>query len=121
MSQFATAVRGGINNEFIRWAEGFGQDIKFVSTSQIRNIFGSVKKMEMTGSLDRPALLMLKARLAYARARERKLAKLEQEITAAIDAVDEAKPDQETERFRRFCQGFEAILAYHKAAENSRR
>lgn len=117
MGQFATAVEKGIDNTFVKWADGFGQEIgRKVTTSQIRNIFGSVKKLEMGGDVDLPQLLLLKPRIAYARQRNRELAPLAEELTSAIDAVDAARdPADQQERFRRFCQGFEAILAYHRA------
>ncbi|MGI6460887.1 MAG: type III-A CRISPR-associated protein Csm2 [Candidatus Hydrogenedentales bacterium] len=117
MSEFAIAVEKGIDNTFVKWADGFGQSIaRGVTTSQIRNIFGSVKKLEMSGDLDLPQLLLLKPKIAYARQRTRGLAPLADQLTSAIDAVDAASdPAGKQERFQRFCQGFEAILAYHRA------
>ena len=116
---FARAVRDGIDNDFILWAEGFGRSISRsgVTTSQIRNIYGTVKKLEMSADIDMPAVLLLKPRIAYATARNRGLDDLAQVVTKAIDAVNEAdSPAQKRERFQRFCKGFEAILAYHRAA-----
>lgn len=117
MAVFAQAVQNGIDNGFIKWADNFGGQIaRRVSTSQIRNIFGSVKKMEMASELSMPELLLLKPRIAYATQRTRGLEELSNELIAAIDAVDAAPDDRaREERFRRFCQGFEAILAYHRA------
>jgi CRISPR-associated protein Csm2 len=117
MGEFAKAVERGIDNTFINWANDFGDQIaRRVSTSQIRNIFGSVKKMEMAGEVDLPGLLLLKPRIAYAVQRNKALGDLAKELEAAIDAVDAVKGEkQQHERFRRFCQGFEAILAYHRA------
>jgi CRISPR-associated protein Csm2 len=84
-----------------------------LSTSQIRNIFGFVKRLEMRG-FDRHKFAMLKPRLVYAAARAgTEGAEIFRDaILAAIDAVssDESK-------FRKFVDFFEAILAYHKAAE----
>lgn len=113
----ARAVRNGIDNEFIKGADSFGQSIaKAVTTSQIRNIYGSVKKLEMQPRLDLAQLLILKPRIAYARSRQKSLAELASVLSNGIDAVNEGKNDKEKqERFRRFCQGFEAILAYHRA------
>ena len=111
------AVEKGINQSFIKEAEQFGGRIaREVTTTQIRNIFGTIKKMEM-GQFDMSRLLLLKPRIAYAKARERKLNELAEELQAAIDAVEAGKDSSEQEeRFVRFCQGFEAILAYHRAA-----
>lgn len=114
---FAAAVANGIDNKFIEWAKDFGRSIsKSVTTSQIRNIYGTVKKLEMTSGLDLPAVLLLKPRIAYASQRN-KLDILANVITRAIDAVNDGKTnDEKQERFQRFCKGFEAILAYHRAA-----
>lgn len=114
---FAKAVRNGIDNEFILWAEEFGRSIaRSVTTSQIRNIYGTVKKIEMGAELDLPAVLLLKPRIAYAAARN-KLGVLADVVTKAIDVVNQGRDDaQKKEYFQRFCKGFEAILAYHRAA-----
>ncbi len=113
----ARAVRDGIDNEFIKGADTFGRDIaRAVTTSQIRNIYGSVKKLEMQSQLDLAQLLILKPRIAYARSRQKSLDVLATVLSRGIDAVNEGRDDSERqERFRRFCQGFEAILAYHRA------
>ncbi|MCK5860988.1 MAG: type III-A CRISPR-associated protein Csm2 [Candidatus Hydrogenedentes bacterium] len=116
---FAQAVRNGIDKEFIQWAEGFGRDIaRSVTTSQIRNIYGTVKKIEMAGEIDLPAVLLLKPRIAYAAHRNKGMgAELAPIITQAIDAVaDGSSNEEKQERFQRFSKGFEAIVAYHRAA-----
>ncbi|GMU94370.1 MAG: hypothetical protein AMXMBFR4_34280 [Candidatus Hydrogenedentota bacterium] len=118
MGDLAKAVKNGISNEFVNWANKFGKKIvRPVTTSQIRNIFGTIKKLEMSSHVDLPELLLLKPRIAYAVRRNSGLQELAEELTTAIDAVDEARdePAKLEERFRRFCQGFEAILAYHRA------
>lgn len=118
MGTLAKAVESGISNEFVKWADTFGKEIaRPVTTSQIRNIFGTIKKLEMSSQVDLPELLLLKPRIAYAVRRNEKLQPLAQELTSAIDAVDAVRdePTKLEERFRRFCQGFEAILAYHRA------
>lgn len=117
MTTLAQAVEKGIDNGFINWADDFGQSIaRSVSTSQIRNIFGSVKKMEMEAEMDLAQVLLLKPRIAYADKRNKGLHDLAKELIAGIDAVDAGKsPDEKKARFKRFCQGFEAILAYHRA------
>ena len=82
-----------------------------LSTSQIRNIYGAVKKMQMKGGLDPHKLLMLKPKLAYAAKRHGKGVNMLKEIlTRAIDMVG-----NDPANFNRFVDFFEAILAYHKA------
>lgn len=103
----------------VTFAEQLAIDIKDVSTSQIRNAYGTVKKLEMQREFTEKSyreLLLLKPKLAYARGRtEAKkkdtFKKLEDALSAAIDVVDVKQP----ETFKRFCNFFEAILAYHKA------
>lgn len=61
-------------------------------------------------------LLLLKPKLAYAKGRAGKreknsYEKLEKVLSTAIDAVEISQRDT----FDRFCNFFEAILAYHKA------
>lgn len=83
-----------------------------LTTSQIRNIYGTVKQMEMRG-FDANEFVLLKPKLAYAAARAdtQGARELKDVLTWAIDEVgnDEMK-------FARFVDFFEAILAYHKAA-----
>lgn len=129
----ADAVTRGIDAGFISKAESFGTRIKEenLSTSQIRDFFGSIKKMEQRSAMEyskdpdklsfsTEELLLLKPRLAYAakrHSRDRGVSTLANALGLAIDLVIEADDSREkNERFRRFCQGFEAILAYHRAA-----
>lgn len=96
-----------------------------VSTSQIRNLYGTSKKIEMTLDRDNVAesynkLLLLKPKMAYANGRFNKMTNyglkipgfkvLVECLSHAIDQVD-----GDFERMKRFFNFFEAILAYHKA------
>jgi CRISPR-associated protein Csm2 len=84
-----------------------------LTVSQIRNVYGMVKQMEMRG-FDANEFVLLKPKLAYAAARARTpgVRELREVLSWAIDEVstDESK-------FARFVDFFEAILAYHKEAE----
>ncbi len=89
-------------------------DSKKVSTSQIRNVYGTVKKLELEGESDDTVfkLVLLKPKLAYAAGRHDKIPGmkvLQKVLSDAIDLVSEKK-----DRFTNFCKFFEAILAYHK-------
>lgn len=104
----------------VEYADKLAKEIcRDVSSSQIRNAYGTVKKLEMQSEFTEKSyreLLLLKPKLAYARGRaETKkkdtFQKLEDALSTAIDAVDVKEP----ETFKRFCNFFEAILAYHKA------
>ena len=93
---------------------------KELTTSQIRNFFGIVKKIEARGKFGDTEIRefsLLKPKLAYAAKKttmKTKLDYLKDVLTGAIDMVisDEGK---KKERFDNFCDFFEAILCYHKA------
>ena len=96
----------------VKEAEQRGEQLaRNLTTSQIRNIYGAVKKMQMRGGeLDTHKLLMLKPKLAYAAKRHGDgVETLRDVLTQAIDAVD-----NDPANFSRFVDFFEAILAYHK-------
>ena len=98
-------------------AEELGKRLsRDVTTSQIRNVFGAVKTMEMDmdkGKFNAHEFVLLKPKLAYAaaRANNQGARQLKNVLSWAIDEVG----DDET-KFVRFVNFFEAILAYHKAA-----
>ncbi|NJM12910.1 MAG: type III-A CRISPR-associated protein Csm2 [Synechococcaceae cyanobacterium SM1_2_3] len=105
----------------VEFADQLGRHLKEkkVTTSQIRNAYGNMKKLEMADWQESRTLrevLLLKPRLAYAARRQRNnndqegLQSLKTTMDSAIDAVTTE------EQFKRFCQFFEAIIAYHKAA-----
>jgi len=104
----------------IEFAEQFGEEIvrQGLTTSQIRNFFGEVRRIQMKGILqEKTAFLLLKPKLAYAAKRaEKKGANMFKSIVLkAHDVVMEAKNNAEFEtRFKNFVDFLEAILAYHK-------
>jgi CRISPR-associated protein Csm2 len=83
-----------------------------LTVSQIRNVYGMVKQMEMRG-FDANEFVLLKPKLAYAAARANAdgVRELRDVLSWAIDEVD-----NDESKFARFVDFFEAILAYHKAA-----
>ncbi len=93
-------------------AEQHGKQLaRNLTTSQIRNIYGAVKKMQMRGELDTHKLVMLKPKLAYAAKRHGGgVETLRDVLTQAIDLVG-----NDSKKFNRFVDFFEAILAYHRA------
>ncbi|MDW8101222.1 MAG: type III-A CRISPR-associated protein Csm2, partial [Anaerolineae bacterium] len=99
-------------------AERIGQELvqQRLTTSQIRNVFGEVKRLQMR--FDPHRLRMLKPKLAYMAARAKSGGpRLRDVLTAAVDAVFAGNPSEADvlQRFRRMVDFFEAILAYHKA------
>ena len=116
----ASWIQSGLNTEAIKFAEEFGKSLaKTLSTSQIRNVFGEVRRIQqkgITNSFDSEVLL-LKPKLSYARARANAPRDLESVLSSAIDAIfqNAINPEQKFQRFENFANFFEAILAYHRA------
>lgn len=116
----------GIDKVAVDYAEKFGEDLAILkegrrdeslSTSQIRNIFGSVKKMEMKG-FNEADFLLLKPKLAYAakRAKTKGAEKFEKVFSSGIDTVVSGETlEEKAKRFSMFCKFFEAVLSYHRA------
>lgn len=104
-------------------AESIGTSLaRQLTSSQIRNVFGTVRQIEMnwgpraTEQQRRQAvrqLILLKPKLAYQAKRERGkgVQELANVLIPAIDLVDEDR-----DRFQNLVDFFEAILAYHTAA-----
>ncbi|MEW6259126.1 MAG: type III-A CRISPR-associated protein Csm2 [Thermodesulfobacteriota bacterium] len=112
---------GKNTKKMVEWAEKIARKTledkrNPLTTSQIRNIYGTVKKLDMIGNSEEvlPKLILLKPKLAYAVGRNDKvegLKLLRDILGSAIDLVAERRDP----RFQNFCRFFEAILAYHKA------
>jgi CRISPR-associated protein Csm2 len=89
---------------------------KSLTKSQIRNIFGAVRQLQMNWTEEAQTaaayrqLLMLKPKLNYQAARTKEVEPLAQVLDKAIDHVGDDRI-----RFGRFVDFFEAILAYHTA------
>ena len=100
-------------------AEKLGESLKSrgLKTSQIRKVYGAVKKIQVSEEFRQNDLIMLKPKLAYAAARNRAVTDLKDALTQAIDKViDEVAEEKKEFKFKNFVDFFEATLAYHKAA-----
>lgn len=106
----------------VRWADRLGRELaRNLSTSQIRGIFGTIRKIEMNWREEgdearqmraRRDLLLLKPKLAYQAKKERGRG-VKEFANVLLPAIDMVEND--TENFHRFVDFVEAILAYHKA------
>jgi CRISPR-associated protein Csm2 len=107
-------IMAGDAHTLVEVAERLGQDFaNGLSTSQIRNVFGEVKRLQMKGFDEQTAreLILLKPKLAYQAGRHGgKVKELAHVLSKAIDQVG-----SDAQRFEHFVDFFEAILAYHKA------
>ena len=86
-----------------------------LTTSQLRKFFGEVKRQQMVGFKDTDFIL-LKPKLAYAVGRADKNSKIRDFYEVMASAIDLVGNEKE---FQNFIKIFEAIVAYHKVAENS--
>lgn len=123
-----TIISDGDIEKLVHWAEKIGKELAGdLTTSQIRNFFGIVRRIESTVEEARRKtpgtetfrlpdeayrqLMLLKPKLAYQSRRSdgwgvRKLSEI---LTPAIDHVG-----RDAGHFKNFVDFFEAILAYHK-------
>ena len=114
-------VKGGITQEVVEYAEQFGRVLKNnkLSTSQIRNVYATVKKIEMKGYKGNESeFLLLKPKLAYEAKRWRKGAEdFAGVFIEGINTIVSLSTEEKKEMaFKNFCKFFEAVLAYHRAA-----
>ena len=117
------AIIDGDVEKLVVEAEKLGASLKDqkLTTNQIRNIFGTVRRIEMNwpeNASEEQArrahrdLLLLKPKMAYQAKRERGrgMQMLTDVLSEAIDLVG-----KDWQKFQHFVDFFEAILAYHKA------
>lgn len=91
-----------------------------LSTSQLRKFFGEVKRQDMNG-YDETDFVLLKPKLAYAVGRADKNSKIKDFFNVLSKAMDEVLKSTNPETsFKNFIKIFEAIVAYHKAAEDQK-
>ncbi len=128
MSDIKTIIQKDQPEMLVKFAEDEGRELahRRLTTSQIRHVFGQVRQIEAMWRIPTQhqqaerLLLLLKPRMAYQAAKENNegVARLRDTLTKAIDAVYESTSAGDAEReqrFRRFTELFEALLAYHKA------
>lgn len=88
-----------------------------LTTNQLRKFFGEVKRQQLQG-YNETDFVLLKPKLAYAvgRAKDNN-AKINDFYFVIANAIDQVHNEQQ---FKNFIKIFEAIVAYHKAAEESK-
>ena len=84
-----------------------------LTSNQLRKFFGEVKRQQMQG-FNASDFIMLKPKLAYAVGRADKGAKIKDLYKVLSDAIDKVSDEKS---FNNFILIFEAIVAFHKAAE----
>lgn len=123
-------IQNKVTDVTVQFAERFGNylaekedDAEPLTTSQLRKFFGEVKRQQMMG-YDNTEFVMLKPKLAYAvgrakqNGRRNKVQKIEDFYLVLADAIDKVESSTDKPKaFKNFITAFEAIVAYHKAAE----
>lgn len=123
-------VENGDPETLVRWAQDIGRNLKRLDAtrSQVRNIFGTVRQIQMRWQKAeeqeafqayRDAVL-LKPKLSYYAHKEkgskaRGMQYLERVLTPALELITGNEAERQ-QRFNRFADFFEAIVAYHHAA-----
>ena len=126
--ELVSIIEKGDASVLVNTAEDFGRQLAGdkLSKSQIRSIFGEVRRIEADwqraddeeAARNLRRLLLLKPRMAYQKKRQSETGPLMDTLTIAVDLVaDTPKPAEQHLRFRYFVEFFEAILAYHTAYE----
>lgn len=88
-----------------------------LTTSQIRNVFGEMRRIQMKGyEEEKTSFLLLKPKLAYAVKRHKKkgIQLFYEVFSIAYDAVDTNNNNLGKIHFNNFMNLMEAIIAYHK-------
>lgn len=112
-------IANQIDEDTIKFADEFGNQIANggLTTSQIRIVFGEMRRIQMNGYKNQKTdFLLLKAKLAYAVKRHNKhgLTDFFRLFEKAYDAVDKNNDDIGEKNFKNMMDLTEAILAYHK-------
>jgi len=114
-----------ITREAVDFADKFGLFLrkKYLSSSQLRTIFGEIKRLQMKLNTEEDNInelhtkfVLLKPKLAYAagRLRNEGLNEFKAIFDLAHDAVGELD-ENFPKRYKNFVDFIEAILAYHRA------
>ena len=123
-------IQNKVTDVTVQFAENFGKylavddyDSEPLTTSQLRKFFGEVKRQQMMG-YNETEFTMLKPKLAYAVGRAKqngkknKAQKIEDFFVVITDAINKVLSSSDRAKaFKNFITAFEAIVAYHKAAE----
>ena len=107
------AILAGDEEKLVKDAEEFGKYLGDggLSTSQIRNIFSDIKKMD-SFEKNKKELILLRPKLAYIAGRHRRRTRVITDLQEVMDrCIQEIKDNKSFKNFQDF---FEAILAYHK-------
>ena len=107
-------IKKGIEKATVDFTDSLGEFVKDngLTASQIRNVFGEIKRIQMKGfEQEKASFYLLKPKMAYAAKRQNDagINTLKKFFDLAHQEVTDAKT------YQNFVDFFESILAYHKA------
>ena len=109
-------ITTGITMDTVNFADGLGKFLQEnrLATSQIRNVFGEIKRIQIKGyEIEKASFFLLKPKMAYAAKRQINNNPGINELKKVFDLAHEQVKDEKT--YKNFVDFFESILAYHKA------
>lgn len=104
-----------VDRDMILFTEKAGQMMKSknLSTSQIRNVYGEIKRIQVAGyEKEKTSFYLLKPKMAYALGRDDKNLGLKL-FKKIFDKCFDYVKDEKT--YKNFCNLIEALIAYHKS------
>lgn len=122
-------IIGGDVDALVELADQTGDTLarQKLTTSQMRNVFGTVRQIQMRWSADKEAsyrdAVLLRPKLAYFAEREKRtkggsegMETLQKVLEPALKLINKGNvsDEEKQKRFNRFAELFEAIVAYHK-------
>lgn len=119
-------VRGDDPEVLVNMAKAIGKKLVELKAtrSQVRNVFGTVRQIQMRWQRpdDSPAstqayrdTVLLRPKLSYYAKKEKGMQYLENVLSPALEQI-KGDAEERYRRFMRFVEFFEAIVAYHYAA-----
>lgn len=130
ISDFKTSwISGELDNDAIKFAQNFGEHLcdlqndkgpgkLALSSSQIRNFFGEIKRIQAKGyeAKGKSSFLLIRPKLAYAEARVLQKAKVKRARISDFRSVMELAHSvvNNEQNFQNFVDFMEATLAFHK-------
>ena len=128
----ASEIKDKVTEKTVVFAQSFGQylgsdetkpdsrtgksrKVGKMTTNQLRKFFGEVKRQQMQG-YNETQFILLKPKLAYAVGRDKGQTKIGDFYKVMTDAIDLVKDEKS---FKIFIMVFEAIVAYHRATEET--
>lgn len=116
---FKKWIKEQIDDKTVEFADKFGREIKNggLTTSQIRNFFGEMRRIQMNGFANhKTSFFLLKPKLAYAVKRKfnRGIEDFFELFKIVYPFIDVNNDEEGEKNYKNLMEIMEAVLAYHK-------